>query len=164
MKERYFSAIALVDKPFVSFAGIGSFTPEEFEASPYYDDPLVVSQSRLPGYSFGVCNQKIVAGELVNRTPAEMVIFEAEYNLAMSLKSERAKIDIIREASFTYDETDFPMDEVSRLYYLAIEKKLPATSQIKTMQNVKYQLNAVDIDDFMSEYYAKLLLLSKHTL
>jgi hypothetical protein len=164
MKQRYYSAIALREKPFVSFGGIGSFTAEEFEASAYADDPLVVAQSELPGYSFGVCNAKIVAGELVNRTPAEMAVFEAEYTKEVSLKSERRKIDTINDGFFTFDGNDFPMDEVSRLYYLSIDKKQPATSQIKTMQNVKYQLDAVDIDDFMSEYYAKLLLLSKHTL
>ena len=164
MKETYFIAIALANKPFVTFNSVGSFTPAEFAASVYATNGLVVKESELPSQAFGVCSKKIVSGNLVDRDPAEMEILRAEYEVYLALKAEPAKIFDINKASFTFDGNDFPMDEVSRLYYLSIDKKQPATSQIKTMQNVKYQLDAVDIDDFMSEYYAKLLLLSKHTI
>ena len=164
MKETYFIAIALTVKPFVTFNSVGSFTPAEFAASVYATNGLVVKESELPSQSFGVCSKKIVAGNLVDRDPAEMEILRAEYEVYLALKAEPAKIFDINKASFTFDGNDFPMDEVSRLYYLAIEKKLPASSELKNMQNVKYQLDAADINDFMSEFYAKLLLLSKHTI
>lgn len=164
MKETYFSAIELVEKPYLTFQSIGMFTPAEFAASDYADDPLVIKESEVPDYAFGVCTSKIVAGELVARTAGEMAVFEAEYNIIVGVKSEAARIGSINSNSFTYDGNDFPMDEVSRLYYLSIEKTTPSSAKIRTMANVEYALDSVNISAFLTAYYDKLWLISKHTL
>lgn len=164
MKETYFSAISLVDKPFVSFDSIGNFTLEEFAASPYASDPLIVKRSEVPNYAFGVCTAKIVGGVLVNRTPAEMAVFEAEYNVIMGVRSEAARIGTINLEKFTYDSNEFPMDEVSRLFYLAMEKNAPVSHKVRTMANTEYALDSGDIGAFLDAFYARLLLISKHTL
>ncbi len=164
MKETYYIAIALVEKPFVSFASVGSFTPAEFAASIYATNGLVVKESDLPSQAFGVCSKKIVSGNLVDRDPAELLILRDEYDIYLGLKAEPAKIFDINKESFTYDDTDFPMDEVSRLFYMAIEKTTPTNSKIKTMENLKYDLEAANVPAFMAEFWAKLLLISKHTI
>jgi hypothetical protein len=164
MKETYFSAIALVEKPFVTFNSIGYFTPAEFAASPYSSDPLVIKESDVPDYAFGVCTAKIVAGELVNRTAGEMAVFETEYNIIIGVKSEAARIDSINASSFTYDGKDFPMDAVSRIFYDTLAVVIPAVSKIRTMTNEAYTLADVDVPAFITAYRTKLLLISKHTL
>ncbi|WP_264522132.1 hypothetical protein [Flavobacterium sp. N1994] len=165
MKQTYFNAIALANKPFISWISVGSFTPAEFAASEYADDPLIIPEDEVPfPYNvFGVCPKKIVSGVLEDRTPAEMAVFEAEWIIENSLKLERTKKQGIDDNKFSYDGQYFPMDEVSRLFYLAIEKNRGNT-KIKTMSNTLYSLLDGDIDDFLAAYYSRLLTISQHTI
>ncbi|WP_264520401.1 hypothetical protein [Flavobacterium sp. N1994] len=165
MKKTYFSAISRPDKPFISWNSVGNFTPTEFAASEYADDPLIISEDDLPNpiNVFGVCPLKIVSGVLEDRTPGEMAVFETEYNIIMGVKSERLKKQAIDDDKFTYDGQQFPMDEVSRLFYLAIEKNR-GNSKIKTMSNTLYSLLDANIDAFLAAYYSRLLTISQHTI
>lgn len=164
MKEIYFLAKPFEGKPFVTFSSVGFFTPTEFANSAFFGNTLVVKESSLPAYQFGVCTSRIVGGVLVPFTAEEMIVFRDEYAVIVSLNNEKAKIFDINKESFTYDDTDFPMDEVSRLFYMAIEKTTPENSRIKTMENLKYDLEAANIPAFMAEFWTKLLLIAKHTI
>lgn len=166
MKKTYFNAISLIDKPFISWQSVGSFTPTEFATSEYADDPLVIPEDEIPfPYSvFGVCPKKIVAGVLEDRTPAEMAVFETEYNIVIGLKSDAARIVSINNDKFTYDGNEFPMDEVSRLFYETMAKLTAVPYKIRTMENTEYALEAANIVAFLEEYYKKLITISKHTL
>ena len=165
MKKTYYSAIVHAEKPFISWNSVGSFTTAEFKASEYADDPLVVSEDRIPNpiNVFGVCPLKIVSGVLEDRTPGEMAVFEAEYNIEISLKSERLKIKTINDSFFVFDEKSFPMDEVSRLFYIAISQ-FGDDQKIKTIDNALYLLSGEKILPFMTAFFTKLLSLSKHTI
>ena len=165
MKETYFIAISLTEKPFVSFMSVGSFTPAEFAASIYATNGLVVKESELPAQAFGVCSKKIVGGNLVDRDPAELLVLRDEYDVYLSLKSEPAKIFDINKATFTYDDYQFPMDEVSRLFYLSLATMtpLPAIVEIKKMDATKYTLGAEFVPGFLNVYYTRLYEVSKHT-
>lgn len=148
-----FKAIGLDHKPYLHWAG----TNEPLGA-------LVVNEVDVPAYIYGVSPWYIVDGELVERTTLEMEAFEDEYNIQIGVKSEALRLESINKESFTYDSNDFPMDEVSRLFYTAIEKTSPANSKIRTMNNTAYNLADTDISSFMASYYEKLLLISKHTI
>lgn len=166
MKKTYFNAIALSGKPFISWMSVGSFTSEEFAASEYAGDPLVITEDKIPlPYNvFGVCPLKIDAGVLVNRTPAEMAVFETEYNIYLGVKSEPARLGDINNETFNYDRQSFPMDEVARLFYTAFEKVGTGDQKIRTMANELYTLALLDIPNFMTAYYTRLLTVSKHTI
>ena len=165
MKKTYFNAIELTNKPFISWMSVGTFTLEEFRASEYADDPLIIPEDEIPfPYNvFGVCPKKIVGGVLENRTPAEMAGFEAEFNIQVSVKSERLKIEYINNDKFTYEDNDFPMDEVSRLFYSCIERTAE-NYKIKTMVNTVFSLTDAKRADFVAAFYEKLLSISKHTV
>ena len=167
MKQTYFNAIALRDKPFISWKSVGSFTPAEFAVSEYADDPLVIPEDEVPfPYNvFGVCPKKIVSGVLEDRTPSEMAVFEAEFTIASTIGGNRNKIQTVEKSYFTYDGKNFPMDEASRLFYACIDK-LRDDHHILTILGEDYFLINEDtnIDDFILAYYTKLLLLTKHDI
>lgn len=154
MKETYFNAIEQVIKPFITWQSVGMFTEDEFKNSAYGDDPLIVPESQIPfPYNvFGVCPLKIREGVLENRTPAEMAVFEAEYNIIMGVKAERLKIITLNESSFTYDDHGFPMDEVSRLLYQSL-KSNKNDRFLKTINNESYLLLDDNKAYFLDTFY-----------
>lgn len=160
----YYKAYEIDDKPFVTWNGVGVFnTPEDFEDSQWGDDPLVVSATDIVA-QYGVYTKHIVGGALVAWTAPELLIFRDEYNINRAVIGESLRIGDVNKGTFTYDGNDFPMDEVSRLFYVAIENNAPSSSKIRTMENTAYDLDAADINAFMTAYYAALLLISKHTI
>ena len=162
MKE-YFIAIELPYKPFMRYQSIGKFTDEEFEESDYFNNPLVFDETTEPAYQFNVCSQHIVAGEIVDFTPAELAVFEAEYLISDKLKSNRLSLDVLETSSFYYDGQSFPMDQASRLFYTAFEKVL-GNQKIMTMSAELYTLVEADITAFMTAYYTQLRLITKHDI
>lgn len=163
MKTRYYQAISKVEKPFISWLSVGDYTAEEFAESDYADDPLVVTEADVPPYNFGVSTVKIVAGELVNYSPAEMAVFEAEFLIIDKLKSNRQSLDVLETSSFDYDGQSFPMDQASRLFYTAFEKVL-GNQKLMTMSAELYTLVEADITAFMTAYYTQLRLITKHDI
>ena len=161
MKKTYFIALERAEKPFVSWLSVGSFTPTEFENSDYNKNPLVRAEDEIPSYAFGVSTVHIVDRRLVARDAAEMAIYEEEYNIKIALFNNRNRIGDINGSSFNFDGNDFPMDEVSRLYYSMIALSVDDYS-IQTMSGSKYALRDTSKNDFLRAYYTKLLLISKH--
>ena len=161
--KQYFIAIALAAKPFMRYQSIGYFTDAEFEASEYFENPLVFDETDEPNYQFGVCSHHIVSGEIVAFTPAELVVFEAEYLISDKLKSNRQSLDVLETSSFDYDGQSFPMDHASRLFYTAFEKVL-GNQKLMTMSAELYTLVEADIPAFMTAYYTQLRLITKHDI
>lgn len=160
----YYKAYEIAEMPYIIWNGIGNFvTPEAFADSDYGDDPLVKAEVDIV-LEFGVYAERIVAGELVPWNATEINNFRDAYNIKRGVAGEALRIGSINSNSFTYDSKEFPMDEVSRLFYTSIEKVSPSSSKIRTMENTAYDLDAADIAAFMAAYYAKLLLITKHTL
>lgn len=148
-----FKAVELPHKPFIQWDST--------------DDPLgdlVVEQEDIPTFIYGVYTWKIVDGELVERDDPEMLAFQAEWEIANGLQSERVRLNDINLDKFTYDGNEFPMDEVSRLFYLTLEKTTPSSAKIRTMANTPYNLDIDDITAFMTAFYERLYTISKHTI
>lgn len=161
---KYFKGIQLLQYPWVMFYKVAEFaTDEDFEESEWATDPLVKREPDIIQV-FGAYSYRIVDGEFVDRTEEELEIQESDYLIKNALAVDRNRIQTISDSSFTYDSNDFPMDEVSRLFYTTMEKIKPASNKIRTMANTAYALNAVDIPAFMDEYYKKLITISKHTV
>lgn len=162
MKNRYYQAISKVEKPFISWLSVGDYTEEEFAASSYSTDPLVVKEADVPPYNFGVSTVKIVSRELVPYSPAEMAVFEAEFLVLNKLKSNRQSLDVLELSSFDYDGQSFPMDTASRLFYSAFEKTR-GNQKLMTMTGALYNLNdsSTNIDDFLAAYYLKLKIVTQ---
>ena len=160
----YYKAYEIDDKPFVTWNGVGVFnTPEDFEDSQWGDDPLVVSATDIVA-QYGVYTKHIVGGALVAWTAPELLIFRDEYNINRAVIGESLRIGDVNKGTFTYDGNDFPMDEVSRLFYACIEKTTPSTSKLRTMASTAYALSDANIAAFMTAYYEHLLLITKHTI
>lgn len=152
------------DEPYLTFQ-LWANSLQELEALGEDDNPLIVREDQLPEVEYGVYLKKInESGELVDFTAPEIVAIRDAYNIKVGLNSEAQRIGEINTGSFTYDGKEFPMDEVSRLFYLALEKRQPSSSKIRTMDNTAYTLTDTNINDFLAEYYKELLLLSKHTI
>lgn len=160
MKTRYFQAIAKPEKPFVVWMSVGDFTDDEFAASDYATDPLVVKESEVAPYNFGVSTVKIVSGELVALSPAELAVYETQFNLLNKLKANKNSIDVLDTASFDYDGKSFPMDAGSRLFYDALEK-LTGDKKMMTMEGLLYNLIDANRTAFMTAYYTRLLTLTQ---
>ncbi|MGV9003945.1 hypothetical protein [Flavobacterium sp.] len=160
----YYKAYETANKPFVTWCGVGSFaTTEAFEASRYYGDPLVVPQTSIVAQD-GVFTLHVVSGVLVAWTAPELTAWRTETNIEKALRSESQRIVSINNDKFTYDGKEFPMDEVSRLFYKTLEVIAPSSSKIRTMANTAYDLNSTDIVAFMLAYRNRLLIISKPAL
>lgn len=159
---KYYLAYSVIGKPFTRWEFVGEFENRAaFEASSLYPNPLIRPKSDIV-YQFGVCTLYINSGILVQRTSTEMTVFENEYMIAKALEDDASRIKMVEKSYFTYDTNKFPMDEVSRLFYAAIEKTNPSSSKIRTMDDTVYDLDAADISAFMTAFYNQLLLISKH--
>lgn len=124
---------------------------------------LVVEQVNVPAPVYGVCPLKIVDGELVERTAPEMATFETEYNIEQAMKANVQRLPSINAETFLYDGKQFPMDEVSRLFYTAMEK-VGGNQKIMTIDNQLYNLLDASIPAFMAAFYSRLLNISKHDI
>lgn len=159
---RYFIAVESAEKPFILWASVANSTAE-YEALGFDTNPLVLAETDKPEPLYGVCPFKIVAGELVFRTNSEMNAFQDEYNIRQAMIANVERLPIINDNTFTYDSKLFPMDEVSRLFYTAMEK-IGGNQKIMTTSNEVYSLLNANIAAFMTAYYTKLLLISKHNI
>ena len=160
---KYFKGIQLLKYPWVMFYMVAEYeTPEEFESSEWASDPLVKLESDIEQV-FGTYSYHIVDGEFVDRTESEMIMIEENYNAAMALKTDANRILDINGNVFTYDNKEFPMDEVSRLFYIAI-KESATNHKVRTTSNEAYALNEGDRAAFYAAYIAKLLSITKHTV
>jgi hypothetical protein len=161
---KYYEGIQLIKYPWIQWQEVAEFeTTEAFEASDWADNPLVKAKSDIVQV-FGAYAYRIVDGEFVDRTEAELAEQESEYVIKNALLSDRNRLQSINDNSFTYDSNEFPMDEVSRLFYETMAKLEPISSKIRTMENTEYALEAANIPAFINEYYKKLLNITKHTL
>jgi len=146
-------ALEIEEKPFITFYTVQTYDPK---------DPFLVDS--IDGlYQFGVCTKKIVSGQLVDRTPAEMAVFEAEYENRVFIYDQYKLIDSINSGEFTYDSNTFPMDERSRIFYFAIETSA-TDEKVMTTTGGSYALTNANIPAFIAAYKTELKNLSKPNL
>ena len=157
---RYFIARPLDARPFMYWQSIAESIEELAEVGEY-TNPLVVAEDLKPPFIFGVCPLKIVGGELVDRDAAEMAIHEADFNTRTLIETITPKIADINKSTFVYDGVVFPMDEVSRLHYLAIGNLPIVDTTCLTSAGVAYELADTTVLLFLAEYYKKLQLVTK---
>jgi hypothetical protein len=143
-------AIALNVKPLVTFC-----TVDEYDVS----DPLIVDD--IDGlFEFGVCRLKIVGGELVERSEAEMDAFELEFLADQKITEQRSMMDTIERSSFSYLGIEFPMNAVAHLRYLAMQNQLPTSADVLSSDNRIINIPAAGIPDFVEEYYKEILAIT----
>ena len=161
----YYKSYEIANKPFITWCGVGSFVNNAaFEASPFSGDPLVVPESSIVAVH-GVYSMHIVSGRLITWTEEELTEWHNELDVEKALRSQSQRINSINNDKFTHDGKEFPMDETSRLFYHCIDK-LRGNSKIMTIENELYELfdTTTKIDDFLTSYYSRLKLLSKHNI
>lgn len=158
---KYFKAFELEFKPFISWSKWAD-SLEELTAMGEDDNPLILAEDLIPEFVFGVCPLKIVDGELVERTSAEMSAFKLEYYKQLFLQDQYNKLDQIESGHFTYDSFDFPMDKRSRIFYEAFDRAR-GTGDIKcmTVDGELYALDNTEIDAFLDQYFQRLKELSQ---
>lgn len=158
---RYFKAIAVDYKPFINWLLVAS-SLSELENLGLDNDPLVLQETDVPDFIYGVCPLKIVGGELIDRTVPEMEVFQEEFEVKTLIAESQYKVTDLKTSTFTYDSNDFFMDETARLFYLSIEK-LRGNQKILTTAGATYTLldTATNIDDFLEAYFEKLMLVTK---
>lgn len=161
---KYFKATEVAFKPFI-FWNPAADSLAELEALELEADPLILPESEVPDNLYGVCPLKIVSGELVERTVGEMSDFSDEWDIAEALKANVNRLPNINASTFIHDGKEFPMDEVSRLFYHAIDK-VRGNQKIMTVANEQYNLmdTTTLIDDFLDSYHAKLIEITKHDI
>lgn len=158
---RYFKAFEQTEKPLITWS-LWAESFAELEKMGEDDNPLILSEDDVPAYQYGVCPLKIDGGVLVNRSTAEMDAFEIEYNDSIFLLSQLQKLDGINGGAFSYDTEEFPMDERSRLFYHAIDKKTPAGDvKMMTINGTLYNLANANIAAFLGAYYTELTTLAQ---
>lgn len=161
LNMRYFIATEQEPKPLIVWNLVASSTAQLIELG-LEDNPLVLPEDSLPDLIFGVCPLKIEGGELVDRTTGEMDDFEVEWTEITQKGTNAGKIVDVNTGHFTYDSTNFPMDEVSRLFYAAISNQPPAGDvKCMTTSGALYNLTNANIGDFITEYYKKLRALAQ---
>ena len=123
---------------------------------------LILPEKDVPTTTFGVCPLKIVSGELVERSEAEMDAFETEYTIQEDLTAQRILLNDINSGTFDFDFGTFPMDERSRLLYDALKNTAAAIPDtvIPNFESKPYTLTNANKAAFLEAYYAKLLELS----
>ena len=128
-------------------------------------DPLVINESDKPELVYGVCPWKIVAGELVNRTPAEMEVFENEWIVSQKIAQQTrvvSKLENSSDAFFTFLSKDFPMNQTARLYYLAMQNTTGKTEyEVMATNGMTVEITAANKADFLEAYFEKLLQLTQ---
>lgn len=152
----YYKAEEISTKPFIQWNSV-AFSLQELTNLGLDDDPLVLTEDDVPLTEFGVYPIKIESGQLVPRTTREMDGFKAEWDIVSEKNNFAKKLENVNAETFTYDGHDFMMDEVSRLFYHAIDK-VRGNQKILTAAGATYTLTdtATNIDDFLGAYYSKL--------
>lgn len=154
----YYKAVELSEKPYMQWDSWAN-SYEEYVAFGLENNPLIIAESDLPEFKFGVCPMKIVDGELVNRAPEEMAAFEAEYIAASGFRSYGKKIVDVDKALFVYDGNSFPMHNVARLYYSCI-LRTSANYKVQHTTGI-YDLAPANISAFLDAYYSKMKILTQ---
>lgn len=153
---RYFKALEIATKPLIIWNLVAS-TTAEYESLGFDSDPLVLEETEIPAFLYGVCPLKIVAGELVDRTVPEMEVFQDEFEVKTAIADFRLKVSDLNTETFTYDGNEFMMDEASRIYYQAIDK-VRGNQKILTAAGATYTLldASTNIDNFLAAYHFQL--------
>lgn len=134
----YFKAVELEQKPFIQWNSV-AFSLQELINLGLNDDPLVLPEDEIPFTEFGVYPIKIESGELVSRSSTEMESFRNEWCVVTDKNDFAKKIENVNVETFTYDGHEFMMDEVSRLFYYAIDK-VRGNQKILTSSGETYTL------------------------
>lgn len=158
---RYFKAFETIEKPLIIW-NLWANSLEKLVEMGEDDNPLILSEDEVPTTVYGVCPLKIVDGELVNRTSAEMMVFESEYAIQNDLVNQFSLLEGINSGTFEFDFGTFPMDERSRILYDALKNTSTAIPNtiIPNFEGKPYTLTNANKASFLEAYYAKLLELS----
>lgn len=151
---RYFKAIQIDFKPFIQWDCYANNEKELGELE-LYPDPLIVAESEIPAFIFGVCPWKIVSGELVERTAGEMAVFEAEWPTEVKKAEQTALVKTINKDSFDYDGHSFPLNESARIYYNVV-RDFGNKADILTTSGDLYELIDTNIPAFFEALNTKL--------
>lgn len=123
----YFKAKELQDKPFIQWESV-ALSLKELQDLGLDDDPLIVSESDIPDFIFGVCPYKIVEGQLVERTAQEMNEFEIEYNtktidfIIKEIERNQNRIDSLKSIGEDYSLEENKLNEL-RIEYQFLKNK-----------------------------------------
>lgn len=159
---KYFLGIQIFTYPWVRWTKVGDFaTTEDFEASEWFGNPLVKAKADIV-QTFGTYTFHIVDGVFVDRTEEELTDLEADYNVKNVMSTNRARIETLRESTFTYDSKQFPMDEASRLFYSTFTE-IPGDKKVIPVNETEfYSLLEANIPSFLGKYYEKLKIVTEH--
>ncbi len=160
---KFYEAIEVAFKPFIHWNQIAANIDQLIELG-REDDPLVLPWELVPLNQFGVSPMKIVGGELVERSSAEMDAFELEYNQKQLVNEQAKKINQIARGSFNYGGKTFPMHDAARARYMAIALDSPHTNtNFMTITGEVVTVEAANIPAFMSQYYKQIQLITNVT-
>lgn len=161
---RFFKAIAVDVKPLIHWTCVAK-NATELDMLGLSDDPLVLPEDQVPAYIYNVCPLKIVEGELVNRTPMEMSLYESEFLEKQKINNQSqisSKLENSSDAFFTFLTKDFPMNQTARLHYLAIQNTTGKTEyNVMTTNGMTVEITAANKADFLEAYHEKLLQLTQ---
>lgn len=150
---RYLKAIALAGKPYIQW-DLWANTFEELEALGESSNPLIIAEDQVPDFIYGVSPWVVEGDELVERTPAEMENFEAEYTEGVNQSNYRERNSILDVATFEFNSRDFPMHQTARLYYDCIDRS-PGNYKVMSINGITDVFEA-DLAGFFIAYYDKL--------
>lgn len=142
----YYLAQEIETKPFIFFSSIAN-SDEELDDSEFARSPLVMAEKDVPAFKFGVCPLKIVDGELVKRTEAEMNQFEEEFEVSKKIVTQNDYLNEVRKSTFDFDGKSFPMNDAARTYY-AVLRDLNVDIDVMAIDGTLYSLNSSKITAF----------------
>lgn len=93
---RYFKAIEKPTKPFITWHSWAN-SLQELTQMQEQNNPLILPETQVPAFEFGVCPLKIVNGGLEQRTTVEMEQFELEYTNLLAQKEIEFKRKELKE-------------------------------------------------------------------
>lgn len=153
---RYFKAFEIDDNPeFVAFATIAN-SDEELELIGEVKNPLVLSEHSIPEYQFGRCILKIVDGELVQRTAAEMNFFEQAYILKEKILAQKNAVRDLDKFKFYFDHNWFYMDSAFRIRIAAVEKLNFTSSEFMNVEGNVVTISNLQFIAFSTAYYNEI--------
>lgn len=123
----YFKAKELQNKPFIQWESV-ALSLKELQDLGLDDDPLIIAESDIPDFIFGVCPYKIVEGQLVERTTQEMDEFEIEYNtktidfIIKEIERNQNRIDSLKSIGEDYSLEENKLNEL-RIEYQFLKNK-----------------------------------------
>lgn len=156
---KFYKAFESETKPFIRWMGWAK-NIDELILMGEADNPLILPAELLPDYIYSVCPYKIVDGELVNRTEAEMAVFEAEFEERTSFITEANKINDINKATFNHAGNFYPMHEAARLRYFAIAGDAPGNQNFMTVTGAVITILEADLPTFLNKFYKEIQLIT----